>query len=247
MKYFNLIISVLVFTVVLFGCSGEKNDSPLNTNQTDYSKYFPMTIGSWWVTEHYALDENMNRNELVFKDSIVVIDKKMVGGNLATVMITYDLEADSPVDTSYYYMDGSKVYEYINITPFSEGKDWKLMEDFAASKGWNILDTNVSNIDMGDGLVFTGNFKADIKPGSGKSLEIKGMNFQTKAFDISIIMTGDATINGMTAPMTMNVKGNNYFAEGIGQVQIINSIEMAFSGQSFKENQESIVVDYNIK
>ncbi len=245
MKYLKFITVSIIFPALLLISCSETSNSP--QIPVDYSHYFPMTTGSWWITERYSLDDNMNRKELTSKDSIAVVGTELKGGKTATVFITYDIDTDDPIDTSYYYMEGSKVYEFTTATPFPGDETWLLMEDFAANKPWTVLDSNFTNANMEDGSLFTGSITATIKKGEGKTVEVKGQNYSTTGFDVSMNMNGNITSQGMTFPISLKAEGNLYFAEGIGQVQSLNKMSMEAGGQNMKMNQESIVVDYNIK
>lgn len=247
MKHFNLIISSFaLIAVLLVSCSENESNSPIVPSQTDYSQYFPMTIGSWWIIENYTLDDEMNRTEMTSKDSLVVVGEESLAGKTASIFISYDLASGFPTDTSYYYIDGSIIYEYTTLTPFDGGKDWLPTYDFALNSKFTVLDTNVTNADMGDGSLFTGNVKATINKGTDKTLEVKGKSFQTKAFDLSMVLSG--TINaGLEVAMNMAMDGNIYFAKGIGNVQTLSKATIDVGPQSIKMNSEEIVVDYSIK
>lgn len=143
---------VLAGTVALsvIGCSDDSSTTPPASTTT----YMPTTVGSSWVytnTELTGATDNPT-DGAVTTDSVYVSRTGLsIGGRTASEFVT--VYGDGSADTSYFSVDGSKIYQLLDLNLDVEGaggidlgKKWVLSADADATTGWTGIDTTITNI-----------------------------------------------------------------------------------------------------
>ena len=193
MKKLNLSLCVLFSIILLNSCS--ENSSPTNTeNQLEMADYFPHTQGSWWIFQNYLIDPLGNSILTDGTDSLFVWSESMIDGKEAISLISVsNYGGEITYDTSYYHIDGSKLYVYQDNFEDLDSKKWMLYIDLDANE-WQIvkyeehIDTVFIDPMTEDSIVVKSDYIIDfngIQNGS-KNYIISGNNVQTKGFKLSM-------------------------------------------------------------
>jgi len=241
----TLILSFAVTALMLIvSCSEDSSTQPTTT---DYSDYYPLSVGSWWVYENWRTDENFVPDSLLSRDSTVIVSEMLFNGKMAKVRITFDTYSGEAIDTTYEYFENNTVYNWDQISPFSDEEGWVVRGDFTKNK-ITILDTNVTDATIEDIMIFSGNLKAEMIKGLNKSVMLKDMEYSALTYDMIIDMEGTVMVPGYGEyPFEMNATGNMYFVKNIGRVQILSVRSMEVFIVNETEYNKEILVDWNIK
>ncbi|MFC2131155.1 hypothetical protein ACFLSQ_06950 [Bacteroidota bacterium] len=247
-KRLILLLAVVIFALAFYSCSENESTAPSDTT-LKMSDYFPASIGSWWIYMNYELDSLGNRISEGVKDSTYNAAIVMINGKDAIMQISVTVyEDDTDYDTTYFNVDGSKLYAYEDVM-FEEGvKAWTLYVDLAADE-WQIMfyeehtDTTMINPMTGDTisikqdivLDFTGMKDID------KDYSIKGQTISAKGIKWQISMEyyskiGDEIESGSDESFIYM-----WVAKGIGMV---HNIAEPVMGES--EGNERELIDYYI-
>src|SRR6185295_15014021 len=107
LKLYSLLVIIVIFAI---SCSED-----ITTNNT--TNFFPMTQGSYWVSNNYSVDSNGTKTK-TYMDSLVITDKnKDMDGQKATEFTDYNDSSKIAINQRYHYLEGSKLYlnsTYIN-------------------------------------------------------------------------------------------------------------------------------------
>ncbi len=242
-KKLFLVLTMSTF-VILLSCNEESTNTPTTT---DYSSYYPMTVGSWWVNESWRTDENFVADSLLSRDSTVIVSEEMKGGKNAKVIITFDTFTGETIDTSYEYFENNSVYEWEQSSPFSEEEGWIERGSFTKTK-ITIIDTNVTDANFADAFIFSGNLKMEITKGINKTVSLKNTDYTAMTSDQMMTMEGTMTIPGIgSVPLTMEMSGTMFLVKNIGKAQMLTTMSTSAMGMSEMEYNKQILVDWSIK
>ena len=126
-KYCNCIL--IIITGLFLSYCVDSTIPDTNNNFEDKSKFFPLTVGSWWkyVVSYDPLSEDFDI------DSTVVERKIQIDGKEAFELISYIKNKNSDeilyMDTSYYYKEAGRLYKYMLSSKTNE-PEWLLFADF---------------------------------------------------------------------------------------------------------------------
>lgn len=248
MKNKTTILSVLalIITFVLISCSEDSTPTP--PAKTDYSAYYPLTVGSWWVYEEWSTDSNFNPDSLQSRDSVVIEAALMYNGKNAFMKVTYNTEYGFAMDTTYEYFENNSLYEWTQINPFLDlGEGW--IERGSFTKDYiKYLDTNVTDFIIGDMFSYSGSIKMDLTKGIDKIISLKNKDYTAFTYNNKAILNGNATIPGVgTLPMTMDMNMEMFFAKNIGIAQVLTTTNVLMMGMGEPDYSKRILVDWSIK
>jgi|GEM_PF-4834698 len=247
MKKFNIFLGVITILIlsILISCSEDSSNNPTPT--TDYSAYYPMTVGSWWVTESWRTDENFIPDSLIARDSTVVIGEEMKGGKLAKVKIVFDTFTGLLVDTTYEYYENNTLYYWGQANPFEEeGEGWLVRGSFITDK-ITMIDTTFENLDL-EGFPFSGSLKMETVRGVQKIVNVKNQDYSAYTFDIIFNLNGTLKIPGFgDVPISNEMKGTAFLVKNIGLAQMLTTSIATSFGMSESSYEKQILVDWSIK
>jgi len=249
MKINNIfLLVILLMGIMFYSCT--ENESTAPTDPTlKMSDYFPASVGSWWIYMNYELDSLGNRmsegeRDSTYNEAIVSMDGKDAIMQISVTV--YEDETD--YDTTYFNIDGSKLYIYEDDM-FEEGvKAWTLFVDLAAEE-WQIMfyeqhmDTTYFDPMINDSvrvkqdmvMDFTGMKDID------KDYSIKGQTITAKGIKWKISMDyysqfGDEIESG---------SGESFIYMWVGKgIGMVHNIAEPFFGES--EGNERELIDYHI-
>jgi hypothetical protein len=223
MRRLNLIISVSVFLagILLTSCSDNSTNDPVITA----ADYYKMNVGNYWV---YQIDETDSNNvvnpDATTTDSSVVEATINYFGKPAHVVVHYNSDGSS--DTSYFAIDGSKLYTYMSEL----GNDqfgvpyggWILLGDKDGTT-WTIIDTNVTTpVEVQPGT--TADLTAQVKL-SGAKLPDENVTYNSSSVSC-LVFSQTALINGtldmgLKIPITQTITVKYYFGKKIGLIKAV--------------------------
>ncbi|MFH1051904.1 MAG: hypothetical protein V1779_13365 [bacterium] len=247
MKQSKNIFWVLVITlsVILISCSEDSNTNP--PVGTDYSSYYPLTVGSWWVMEEWRTDENFVADSLLSRDSTVIVSEEMIEGKNAKVKISFNTFTGEPYDTSYEYFENNSVYKWGQLNPFSEEEGWQEQGNFTKDK-ITVVDTNVTDANFMGLYLFSGTLKLNINKGTNSTVSLKNTDYSALTFNQVLVMEGDMTIPFQgTTSFSMNKNGTMYFVNNIGMSQLLSTTNTTVMDSEESEYSKQILVDWDIK
>lgn len=166
------------------------------TNPSTPTNYYPMAQGNYWIYDTYQLDTTGNRVGEPQRDSAVMGAPMNIDGRQAYPVYTY--HQDGSVDTSYMAKDAEgNVYMYLDISAEDEGlpglpqlgRRWVMIAATQSTSSWTVLDTTVSNVDIGGGFV------------TNLQLEITGEKGGTQQ-----VTVGTTSYNAQTSSLKVEIK-----------------------------------------
>ncbi len=243
---FILFMFAMSITTFLFSCSEDSSPTPPAT--TDYSAYYPLSVGSWWIYEEWKTDSNFNPDSLITRDSVVIESTTMFNGKNAFVKVTYDILSGVAIDTTYEYFENNSLYEWTQLNPFTnEQEGW--VERGSFTKDYiKYLDTNVTDLIIGDMFSFSGSIKMDITKGINKIINLKNKDYTAFTYNNSAIIDGNATIPGLgSVPMKVDMTGEMFFAKNIGIAQTLTTQTALIMGMGEPEYSKRILTDWSVK
>lgn len=260
MKFLKTMILVLISSslLILISCSENTTKTEDNGNNNSVSEYFPMEIGNWWSHINYVLDENGDRTNYSWNDSVWVQGEEEKYGKQSIVLVSsFEIQGKVKMDTSYFNLDGSKIYLYIpSKNPSKEGQ-WQLYFD-SDSQDWVrfhsediFRDTLTYPIsEFKDTTIYKVRTKIDeqrVISTEAKDFEIKGQTISALGYSIVQYSSDVETYNDVVKSDfsdTTNIS-TFYIAKGIG---MISETKSQYSPQSHDMvHFEQVLLDYFIK
>ena len=259
MKIVKVSFSVLILFVfmLLSSCSENSTNTDDNSNKNSVTEYFPLSIGNWWSHTNYVLDDNGDRTEYSWNDSVWVLGNEEKYGKNTTVLLNfYIIQGKENIDTNYYNLDGSKIYQYIpSGNPSKEGK-WQLLFD-SDSQEW--VKSHIEDVfrdtltypisEFKDTTIYKARTKIDeqvVTSIAPKDFELKGKTVNALGFSIIQYSSDIETYNGVVKSDfadTTNIS-TFYIAKNIG---IVHDIKSQFSPQSHNVvHFEQVLNDYHV-
>lgn len=215
----------------MIGCSDDDN----TTTPTETTTYLPTTVGSSWVYSNTELTgDSLNPTDgAVTTDSVFVSRTGVsIGGRTATEFVT--VYADGSQDTTYYSVDGTKIYQLLDLNIAVEGagavdlgKKWVLSADKNATAPWSGLDTTITNIPLEyNGLPLTATAKITYVGGKlgSESVSVAGTAVECDKYSnkFAINMTIATGILGdIKLPITTNA--TVWYGKNVGLVKTLTT------------------------
>lgn len=143
-------------------------DTVQSNISTESEKYFPISIGNYWVYQYYEYNIDGQQIGNTQLDSILVTEKINHSGKTAYKLDVY--RNSIYLESMYIYKDESSAYrEYdFRIDSLPQGlnrKIWQEFADFNIAPGslWHIYDTTITNSSFEwVGKIYTGTKKITI-------------------------------------------------------------------------------------
>lgn len=86
MKNLFVLLPLAIFSLMLASCEKEPVE---HTQPESVLKYYPLSIGNYWVYQNYKIDSLGNEEVFPWTDSIVIEQDSMINGNTYYVLINY--------------------------------------------------------------------------------------------------------------------------------------------------------------
>lgn len=247
-------ISFLLLAVSLFlslqSCS---EDNSTNDNTTT-KKYFPTTVGSWWIYQSFELDSNgVKIPESLRYDTAKIIGSFNIAGKMATAIEEHS--GDDSIDTTYFSYENDKIYTLLstfdNETIPIKGDQWIIIADFNSSS-WIILkDTTFAPLEIPDFGTFTPTLGITGRKGNATNFVVKGKSIPSQEFIITMSFNLKISISGVPLPVnaSFDVVQRILFGENIGNV-VRQTDPYQINVMIYQEKfngERSELIDYSIK
>lgn len=223
------ILSIAAVAITLVLTNGCEDDKPTEPVKSEPKFQFP--LGSYWIYDHYDLDDaNARVIDSKKVDSVVISGTKQLFGRTATIFTTYE---DGQSSDTYYAVDSNKLYattdlinpDLGNVLPLNIPVDtWFLIADYDQSE-WTIFTQEFTNQTISVGSFsaeVTGTFKIYCKRVPSQTVKWSADESKTidaTSFQLIYSFSGNATILFQTVPITFDIINNIYHNPTVGIVK----------------------------
>lgn len=170
MKIFNFFCFLFAIAFIA-SCNNSSTPVDTNNNNPTLSTYFPITVGSWWDYKSLVDKEN---NTYSYDSTVVVANVTKYDKECQMFVTFYDLKGSIYTDTSYYYVDKTRVF-YLMRGIESDKLAWYEFVDFDADY-LGIAHQNTVDIEIAPDSLFTGIEKLESYKEGNETLNIAGTN-----------------------------------------------------------------------
>jgi|GEM_PF-4498741 len=267
---FKYILFALILLIGLSACSERYPNSPYtddNGNGTTAKvRYFPVSIGSYWIYETYQLD-TMNRVDKTTKsfDSIFVEADIVKANKKAKYFIKYSKTTGNYQKSGedFFALEGNKLYtlqtylsKFFRGVPFQlanfSSAEWIKIVDHEDDL-WRIYRMKLVNTTIPNLPFVTLNGKIDVLASyeGKKKLNIDGKSIEADEFLITFEFDADMNVP-FVGVLNIGIERElyQYYANDIGLVyENLNSSALSFPliGNINLPGYESKLIRYNIK
>ena len=226
MKLLKTIVVVPIALVCLVFASCSDSDPSAVTENT-IVEFFPMTEGSYWITENYVTDQDDQLTGDVTIDSTVVGGTVVKAGKTGRLFIDYSLNEQNVYiksgetiyrteDDKLYYF-GSLLDQMLDLPidlPVIAEDEWLNLIDFKNSI-WEVARIEITE---DDSMLVTA--EMDIigrSSNNSKDFVISGKTVNAQEYIIDI--EGQFELSALPIPISFDRKMHIWFAESVGLVQ----------------------------
>ncbi|MDA3843049.1 MAG: hypothetical protein PF588_01610 [Candidatus Kapabacteria bacterium] len=226
MKIYKTLITASLALVCLIFASCADSDPTAGTGNTTI-KSFPMTEGSYWITENYVTDQDDQLTGDVTIDSTVVGGTVVKAGKTGILFLDYSLDEQNVYKKSgetIYRTEDDKLYYFGNLLdkmidlpidlPGLAEDEWLNLIDFNSSI-WEVARIEITE---DDGNIFTAEMDMiGRSSNNSKDFVISGKTVNAQEYIIDI--EGQFEISALPIPISFDRKMHIWFAESVGLVQ----------------------------
>lgn len=200
--------------------------------------FFPLTNGSYWISNIFELDSNNQRiTEYHITDSLTITGEIEKLGVTATIFRDYQNSGTGYIDMGeqLYYTNNSRIYAHtdainsllnVNIAgfelPFDIEEQWLLLAD-PYQNSWEIYQKTFTNDSVKYGtfwvyfsgeLTINGSFIAD------ESVTAAGESVMAKKYLTQLSFAGSVKLFGQDIPINITRNLYSWYSINIGRVKI---------------------------
>jgi len=231
MKIYKTLITTSLALVCLIFASCADGDSTAGTGNTTI-KSFPVTEGSYWITENYVTDQDDQLTGDVTIDSTVVGGTVVKAGKTGMLFLDYSLDEQNVYTKSgetIYRTEDDKLYSFGSMMtemmdlpmdlPGIMDEEWMLLIDFKNSI-WEVARIEITeddSLDIGGMLITAEMDMIGRSSNNSKDFVISGKTVNAQEYIIDI--EGQFEISAFPIPISFDRKMHIWFAESVGLVQ----------------------------
>ncbi|MCK5742925.1 MAG: hypothetical protein KAH48_11955 [Chlorobi bacterium] len=234
MKFNKTLItaSLAIVCLIFASCAEDNGSDPTGGTDNTTVESFPMTEGSYWITENYVTDQDDQLTGEITIDSMVVGESVVKAGKTGRVFVNYSLNQENIYkksgETIYrtvddkLYVFGGMLTEMMDLPMDMSGiidEEWMILIDFKNSI-WEVARIEITKDDsIGfNGMLITA--EMDIigrSTNKTKDFVVDGNTFNAQEYIIDI--EGQFTISAIPIPISFDRKMHIWFADAVGLVQ----------------------------
>lgn len=191
------LVVVFFLAAALISCKKEKTDPIDNNPETDQTDYFPLSIGNYWIYQHFEIDSLNHETEKQVFDSIAITADTIYRNN------------------KYYVLEGTNY-------PFNGGQ-WGFIEMLRDSSGYIVNQNGIIKF-TDDNFVDTLAFKTEVH--NGDTLYTLFYKMEKPSDNIEVPLGSFNVLNYRgTLNSSMEIQGsqnprylNTFYADSVGKI-----------------------------
>lgn len=234
----------LVAAIGFSSCTEESTTTPTATTTVN----LPMKAGNYWIYNTYELDSITSaKSGTPSIDSMYCVGEGTYNGKKSSMFITDVVQFPSPVqhDTSYFYSDGSKLYEWMDFSGFAlpgvenfvAPTTWALIADADATGSWTILNQTVPKVKLelnGSQVELDVTIKVNAQKGTTAQYTVAGSNRTAQEYVVTTSITASSL-------EITTIKAHYFYIPNYGLAEMkVEPAKIGFSGVTLFRLQGSL-------